>query len=186
VEPASSRHHRPSVIPGGRRTVQVDDLCGCRWKRGATAAVRWARASAHEQYLAIVVYHCRSPITSPVVAIPHGAPSPSASNIKVPRRLAGPSTENISVRRNKHEWIERQRQVRCSQVAPGCRCALPYLRLNIDIRRRIDRATDHEHVSVGQRSARRIPATVVHIRQPRPGIVQRVIRAGTGQPHIGA
>ena len=181
MEPASSRHHRPSVIPGGRRTIQVDDLCGCRWKRAAKA-VRWARASAHEQYFAVVIHHCRSPITSPVVAIPYRAPSTSASNIKVSGRLAGPSTEHISIRRNKHEGIERQRQVRCSQVAPGRRCALPYLRLNIDIRRRIDRATDHEHVSVGQRSARRIPATVIHVRQPRPGIIQRVIHVGIRQP----
>ncbi len=72
--------------------------------------------------------------------------------------------------------------MRCAQVAPGCHCTLPHLRLDIDIIARIDRATDYEHVSVRQRGVRRVPSTVVHIRQPRPGIGQRVIRVGIGQP----
>jgi hypothetical protein len=49
--------------------------------------------------------------------------------------------------------------------------------------RRIDPAGDYEHVSVWQRRARGIPSTVIHIRQPRPGIIQRVIRVSIGQPH---
>ncbi len=183
VEFASSRHHRSSVGPSRIRTVQVNDLCGFSWVSGAIASIKSAWASAHEQYFAVVVHHCRSPITSPVVAIPHRAPSASASNIKVSGRLAGPSTERLSVRRNKHEWIERQRQVRCGQVAPGCRCGPPYLRLDIDTHCRIDPATDREHVSVRQRGARRVPSTVVHIRQSRPAIVQGVIRVGVRQPH---
>jgi hypothetical protein len=72
--------------------------------------------------------------------------------------------------------------MRRGQVAPRSRCTLPYLRLDIDTQRRIDPATDHEHVSARQRGARRVPATVVHIRQPGPGIVQGVIRVGAGQP----
>jgi hypothetical protein len=73
--------------------------------------------------------------------------------------------------------------MRCAQVAPGGRCHLPYLRLDIDTHRRIDPATDHEHVSVRQRGARRVPSTVIHIRQTRPGIVPGIIRVGIGQPH---
>jgi hypothetical protein len=115
------------------------------------------------------------------VAIRHRAPSTTASTIKVSGRLAGPGTEHVAVRRNKHEWIERQSQVRCGEIAPGSHCALPYLRLDIDTHRRIDPATDHQHVSVRQRGARRVPSTVIHIRQPGPGIVQRVIRVGIGQ-----
>jgi hypothetical protein len=72
--------------------------------------------------------------------------------------------------------------MRCGQVAPGSRCTLPYLRLDIDTRRRIDPATDHEDVSVRQRGARRVPSTVIHIRQAGPGVVQGVIRVGVGQP----
>jgi hypothetical protein len=117
------------------------------------------------------------------VAIRHRAPSTTASTIKVSGRLAGPGTEHVAVRRNKHEWIERQSQVRCGEIAPGSHCALPYLRLDIDTHRRIDPATDHQHVSVRQRGARRVPSTVVHIRQPRPSIVQRVIRIGVAQPN---
>src|SRR5678815_17115 len=67
------------------------------------------------------------------------------------------------------------------QVAPRSRCTLPYLRLDVGSRG-IDRATDHKHVSVRQRGARRIPSTVVHIRQSGPGVIQRVIRIGVGQP----
>jgi hypothetical protein len=52
--------------------------------------------------------------------------------------------------------------------------------------RRIDPAGDYQHVSVRQRGARRVPSTVIHIRQPGPGIVQRVIRVGIGQPHIAS
>jgi len=146
--------------------------------------VKIAWASAHNQYLAFIVHHCRSPITSPVVAIRHRAPSTSASNIKISSNLAGPSTKHLSVRRHKHEWIEeRQCQVRCSQIAPGCRCTLPYLRLDIDVSRS-DRATDHQHVSVRQGSGRRIPPTIIHVRQPCPAIVQRVKLVGVGQSHI--
>ena len=182
VKFASSGHHRASVLPSRSGIVQIDDFCRCRGIGCATAGVKCARASAYEQYLAVIVHHCRSPITSPVVAIPHRAPSTSASNIKVPGRLSGPGTEHPPVRRNKHVWIDWQRQVRCTQVAPGRRCSLPYLRLDIG-NPRLDRATDHQHVSVGQRGVRRVPSTVVHIRQPRPGIVQRVIDVGVGQPH---
>ncbi len=73
--------------------------------------------------------------------------------------------------------------MRCGQVAPRCRRGLPYLRLDIDVPRS-DPATGHEDVSVRQRGVRGVPSTVVHIRQPRPGIVQRIIRVGVGQPHI--
>jgi hypothetical protein len=182
VEFASSRHHRSSVGPSGIRTVQIDDLCSRRWI-GSAIRVKSACTSTHEQHLAVIVHHCRSPVTSPIVAISHRAPSTSAGNIKVPRRLGGPSTEYLAVRRIKHVWKERQRQVRCAQVAPRCRCTPPYLRLDIDTLRRTDPATGHEDVSVWQRSARRVPSTVIHIRQPRPGIVQRVIRVGIWQPH---
>jgi hypothetical protein len=59
---------------------------------------------------------------------------------------------------------------------------LPYLWLDI-IFRRSDPASDREHVSIGQRGARRVPPTVIHIREPGPAIVQRVIFIGIGQPH---
>jgi hypothetical protein len=183
VKFAASRHHRSSVLPGGRRTVQIDDLCSRRWISGAIGSVISAWASTHDQHLAIVIHHCRSPVTSPIVAISHRAPSTSASNIKVTGCFAGASIKHLSVRRHKHVWIERQRQVRCAQVAPGCRCTVPYLRLYIDTLRHIDPATGHEDVPVWQRSARRVPSTVIHIRQPRPGIVQRVICVGIRQPH---
>jgi hypothetical protein len=182
VKFASPRHHRSSILPRGVRTIQVDDLCSLRWIGGATR-VKSTWASAHKQYLAIVVHHCRSPVTSPVVAIPHHTPVTSAGAIKVSGCLTRPRTEHLAIRRNKHEWIERQRQVRCGQVAPGLRCTLPYLRLHIDTHRRIGPATDHQHVSVRQRGARRIPSPVIHIRQPGPGIVQPVIRVGIRQPH---
>jgi hypothetical protein len=185
VEFASSRHHRSSVLPSGTGTIQVNDLCGCRGISGAIANVKSAWAPAHDQHLTIIVHHCCSPITSPVVAIPYGAPSTSASNIKVPRRLSRPSAEYPSVRRRKHVWIERLRQMRCGQVAPGSSRTLPYLRLHIDVSRG-DRATDRQHVSVRQGGARRIPSTVIHVRQARPGIVQRIIPVGIGQPHPGA
>jgi hypothetical protein len=184
VEFASSGHHRLSVIPGGTRAVQVDDLCSFRRIGSATGTVWCAWASAHEQHFAVIVHHCRSPITSPIVAIPHQAPITSASNIKVARRRTGSSTEDLAVRRNKHEWIERQRQVRRAQIPPGRRCTLPYLRLDIG-NPRSDRATDHQHISVRQRSVSRVPSTVVHIRQPRPGIVQRIICIGVGQANPG-
>src|SRR5204863_9729583 len=109
---------RSSVGPSGIRTVQVNDLCGFRWVSG-TIFVKCAWASAHDHYFAIIVHHCRSPITSSVVAAPHGAPITSASNIKVAGRLGGPGTEHFSVRRNKHVWIDWQCQVRCGEVAPG-------------------------------------------------------------------
>ena len=180
MEFASSRHHRSSVFPSGIRTVQIDDLCSRRWIGVAIERVKIAWASAHNQYLAIIVHNCGSPITGPVVAIPHRVPSTGISNIKISGRLAGPCAEHLSVRRNKHVWIEeRQCQVRCAQVAPGCGCSLPYLRLDIDVSR-CDRAADHEHVSVRQASCRRIPSTIIHIRQARPGIVQRVIFVSVG------
>jgi hypothetical protein len=183
VEFASSRHHRPSVGPSGIRTVQIDDLGSRRWIGSAIVRVKSAWASTHDQDLAVIVHHCRSPITSSVVAIPHRVPSTSASNIKISSNLAWPSTEHFAVRRNKHVWVEeRQCQVRCAQIAPGCGCSLPYLRLDIDVSRG-DRATDHQHVSVRQGSGRRIPPTIIHVRQPGPGIVQRVIRVSVGQPH---
>jgi hypothetical protein len=181
---AASRHHRASVGPSRRRTVQINCLCSGRGIGGTISSVKTAWTSAHDQHFAIVVHYCRSPITSPVIAIRHRTPSTSASNIKIPCDLARPSTEHLSIRRSKHEWIKsRQSQMRRSQVAPGCCCALPYLRLHIDIIDRIDRATDHEDISIGQRGVRRIPSSIVHVRQPRPGIVQRVIRVGIGQPH---
>jgi hypothetical protein len=55
------------------------------------------------------------------------------------------------------------------------------LRFDIDIVARIDRATDYEHVSIRQRGIRRVPSAVGHVRQPRPGIVERVICVGVGQ-----
>ena len=184
VEFASSRHHRPSVLPSGTGTIQVNDLCGRRGISGAISSVKSAWASTHEQYLAVIVHHCRSPITRPVVAVSHRAPSASASNIKISSNLAGTSTEHLPVRRHKHEWIEEwQCQMRCGQITPPSPCTLPDLRLDIgDVR--CDRATDHEHVAVRQRGVRWIPSTVVHIRQARPGIVQRVICVSIGQPHI--
>jgi hypothetical protein len=96
--------------------------------------------------------------------------------------LTGPSTEHLAVRRNKHEWIERQRQVRCGQVAPRPRCTLPYLRFDIDTRIHIDPATNHEHVAVRQRGVRRVPSTVIHIGQPRPDIIQGIIPESDAEP----
>ena len=62
-----------------------------------------------------------------------------------------------------------------SQVTPGaCRC-LPDLRLDIDADSGINPAADHKNVAIGQGSVRRIPAAIVHIRQPRPNTVRRVI-----------
>jgi hypothetical protein len=109
VEFAPSCHHRSSVGPSRIRTVQVYDLCGFRWISGASGRVKSAWTSTHEQYLSVVVHHCRSPITNTVVAICHRAPITSASHIKVPGRLTRPSTEHLAVRRNKHKRIERQR-----------------------------------------------------------------------------
>jgi hypothetical protein len=164
VEFASSRHHRSSVGPSGIRTVQIDDLGSRRWVGGAIARVKIAWASTHNQYLAVIVHHCRSPITSPVVAIPHQTPRTTASNIEVAGRLAGPCVEHLSVRCHKHVWIERRQcQMRCGEIAPGCRCSLPDLRLDIGDSR-CDRATDHEHVAVRQGSGRRIPPTIIHVR----------------------
>jgi hypothetical protein len=57
VEFASSGHHRLSVRPSGRRTVQVDYLCGFRWIDGAIRLVKSAGASTHNQYLAVIVHH---------------------------------------------------------------------------------------------------------------------------------
>jgi hypothetical protein len=109
VELASSRHHRSSVGPSGIRTVQIDDLGSRRWISGAISSVKSAWASAHHQYLAVIVHHCRSPVTRPVVAVSHRAPSTSATNIKISSNLARPSTEHLSVRCNKHVWVEWQR-----------------------------------------------------------------------------
>src|SRR4029079_8615852 len=53
VKSASSRHHRLSVIPSGRGTIQVNYLGGCRWKGGATGIVKPTWASTHEQYFAV-------------------------------------------------------------------------------------------------------------------------------------
>jgi hypothetical protein len=182
VESASSGHHRSSVLPSRRGTVQVDYLCGFRWV-SVTSFVKCAGASAYDQYFAVIVHHCRSPITSPpVVAIRHRTPRTAASNIKVPGYLTRPRTEQLSIRRHKHVWIEWQSQVRCAEVAPRRRSTLPYLRLNIG-NPRPDRATDHEHISVRQRGVGWIPSTVIHIRQPSPGIVQWVICIGVGQPN---
>jgi hypothetical protein len=74
----------------------------------------------------------------------------------------------------------------CAQVTPGGRCCLPYLRLDIDTHCCIDPATDHEHVSVRQRSASRVPSTVVHIRQARPALGRGGVSVGIGKPHPGA
>ena len=181
---ASSGQHRSSVLPSGSRTIQVDDLCSCCWISSAITRVISARDSPRDQHFSVIVHHCRCPITKPVVAIPHRAPSTGASNIKVSGNLAGPGTEHLSVRCHKHVWIERQRQVSCSQIAPGCRRTLPYLRLDIDTHRRIYPTTDHQHVSVRQRGVRWIPPSIIHVRQSRPTVVQRVIRVSIDQPHI--
>jgi hypothetical protein len=69
VKFASSRQHRSSVTPSGTRAVQVDDLCGFRWISGAIGTVKSAWASAYDQYLPVIIHHCRSPIASPIVAI---------------------------------------------------------------------------------------------------------------------
>jgi hypothetical protein len=181
---ASSGHHRSSVRPDGSRSVQVDDLCGVRWER-AIASVKPTGASTHHQHFAVIIHHCRSPITSPVIAIPDGTPRASASNIKIPCHLTGPSAEHVAVRGNKHEWIKSgQCQVRSGQVAPGCRCCLPHLRFDIDIIARIDRATDYEHVSIRQRGIRWVPSALVHVRQPRPGVIPGVIHVSVGQADI--
>jgi hypothetical protein len=71
--------------------------------------------------------------------------------------------------------------MRRGQVAPRSRCILPHLRLDVGSRG-IDRATDNEHVSVRQRGVRRVPSTVVHIRQPGPRVAPGVIRVGVRQP----
>jgi hypothetical protein len=142
VQFTSSRHHRSSVGPSGIRTIQIDDLCGFRWISGAIRRVKSAWASPHNQDLTFIVHHCRTPIASYVIAIRYRGPRASASNVKVPRRRTGPSTEHFSIWRNKHKRIDRQIQMRRAQVAPRSRCTLPYLRLNIS-NPRPDRATDY-------------------------------------------
>jgi hypothetical protein len=109
VQFASSRHHRSSVLPSGIRTVQVYDLCGFRWISGASGRVKSAWTSTHEQYLSLIVHHCRTPFTNTVVATRDWAPITGASHIKVSGRLIRPGTEHLSVRRHKHKWIKRQR-----------------------------------------------------------------------------
>lgn len=74
--------------------------------------------------------------------------------------------------------------MRCAQVPPRRGRGLPYLRLDIDTLRRIDPPTDCEDVAVRKRGTCGVPPTIVHIRQPRPGIVERVIRVGVRQSHV--
>ena len=71
VELPSSGDHRPSVGPRGSLTGKIDGLCCCRWVYRAIRLVEPARASTREQDFAVIVHHCRSPIASTVVAIPH-------------------------------------------------------------------------------------------------------------------
>src|SRR5919109_4350343 len=108
---AASRHHRASVGPSRRRTVQIDDLCSCRGISIAIGIIELTWTSAHDQHLANIVHYCRSPVTLPIIAVPHWVPSTSASDVEVPCGLTRPRREHLAVRRNKHEWIERQRQV---------------------------------------------------------------------------
>ena len=56
VEPASIGH-RPGVLPGRRRTGQVNYLCGrCRKRSAAATRVRKAGASSHQQHVAVIIH----------------------------------------------------------------------------------------------------------------------------------
>ena len=67
------------------------------------------------------------------------------------------------------------------EVPPGVCSCLPYLRLDIDTYTGINPTADHKDVSVCQRSVRRVPTAIIHVRPPRPGTVRRVIGIGVRQ-----
>src|SRR5205814_10294887 len=83
-----------------------------------------------------------------------------------------------------HEGIKRKSEVRSAQVAPGASRDLPYLGLNVHPLLGIDPPADHQYVSVRQRGVRRVPPTVVHIRQPRPAICKGIVSVGIGYPLV--
>ncbi len=170
---AWSSHHRRSVIPGGIRIVQVDHFCSRRRIYGAIGLIEPAGASTRQQNFAIVIHDCRPPIPRAIVAIPDRTPTTSASNVEVASSLAWARTKHLSVRRDKHVRIEREFQVRTGKVAPRTGSHLPYLRFNVS-RSRIDRTANHQHVAIWKRCARRIPATVVHVWQPSPAVINKI------------
>ena len=71
--------------------------------------------------------------------------------------------------------------MRGGEISPGADSCLPYLRLNIDAYSGINPTADHKNVSVGQGSVRRVPAAIIHIRQPRPDAIRRIISIRVGQ-----
>src|SRR3954465_14593162 len=73
--------------------------------------------------------------------------------------------------------------MRTRQIAPGTSNCLPNLRLNVNALTGIHPATDHKHITIRQRGTSRIPATIVHVRQPDPGMVKWAIDVGTWQSH---
>src|SRR5213079_1363375 len=73
--------------------------------------------------------------------------------------------------------------MRTSQIAPGSSSCLPNLRLNVNSLAGIHPTTDHKYITIGQGGISRIPATIVHVRQPDPGVVKWAIDVGTGQSH---
>src|SRR4029077_3172321 len=83
-----------------------------------------------------------------------------------------------------HKGIKRKSQVRRGQVAPGASRGLPYLGLNVHPLLGSDPPADHQHVSVRQRGARRVPPTVVHIGQPRPTVCKGIVSVGIGYPLV--
>src|SRR5947208_11593215 len=73
--------------------------------------------------------------------------------------------------------------MRTRQIAPGTSSCLPNLRLNVDSLAGIHPTTDQKYITIRQGGTSRIPATVVHVRQPDPGAVKWAIYVGAGQSH---
>src|SRR5207249_2379732 len=108
VELAPSRHHRSSVLPSRSRTVQVNGLYGCRGQLGAGSRtrIRSTWTSTSQQHFAIIIHHCRTPVTCSEVIISNKIPSPGAGHVKVSRCLTWPGIKYFAIRRYKHEWIK--------------------------------------------------------------------------------
>jgi hypothetical protein len=106
----------------------------------------------------------------------HGGPGAAARGVEVTRRGGG--EEHPAVGREERVRIERQRAQRVGQVAPGAAARLPDLRQGVIRVIGVIAARGDEHVTVGERGARGVPAAVVHVRQARPGIGDGVVNAG--------
>ena len=165
----AGRGHRCHVAPRRVRSVEVDHLGG----RGGGIA------PAHDQDLAVGV-HRRRPVR-PLADVPvaevrprqRRIPRAGARRVEVARPAVRAGVEHLSVRRQVHPGVQRQPLLRRSQVPVTAGRRLPHLRQQAAMCM-VVLSRHHQHIAVPQHGRRRVPASLSHLGQRRPGVRERI------------